>query len=113
MSFTEQDINNKDWNASNRLIVDAFEMESLPEITLADFLALLTQKVAYMLSHNTEELFSKLYRLDVLEHKIKEAFNTEDIPKQIATLIIERQFEKFETRRQFKKTTKPDEDLAW
>lgn len=107
-----EDMEGKDWQASNKLITDAFEMEPLPEITLEDFIQMLALKVSYMLEYNTEELFSRLYRLDVLEHKIKEAFTTQDIPKQIATLIVERQFEKLASRKKFK-TPRPDDDLAW
>lgn len=103
---------NEQWYASNKPILDAFDLERIPEITLEDFINMLATKVQYMLERNTEELFSKLYRLDVAEEKIKEAFTQENIPQKIAALIVERQLEKMDSRKNFK-TPKPDDDLAW
>ncbi|WP_222165441.1 hypothetical protein [Edaphocola aurantiacus] len=110
--MNQEQQNNEQWYASNKLILDAFDLERIPEITLEDFINMLSGKVQYMLDHNTEELFSKLYRLDVAEERIKEAFGHENIAQKIAALIVERQLEKMDSRKNFK-TPKPDDDLAW
>ena len=48
-------------------------------------------------------LLSSLYRLDVEEHKIQKALRSSTVPaaEGIATLIIERQKEKIETRKKY------------
>lgn len=64
------------------------------------------------LQYRTEELFLKLYRLDILEQDIKVAFLTPDIPRAIAILIYERQVQKMISRKQNPPTDAP-EDLKW
>jgi hypothetical protein len=63
----------------------------------------LAQKIAQMLDHEPDLLFSTLYRLDVLEHKIQNVLNNPSIPNDagLAQLVIDRQKEKIETRRKY------------
>ncbi len=68
--------------------------------------------VSDWLEYRAEELFSKLYRLDVLEKDIKAALGKQDIPKEIATLIYERQFQKILSRKENPASEAPD-DLKW
>jgi hypothetical protein len=78
-------------------------------------IAALTWRVERLLAANPDQLFSMLYRLDVLEHKIKAAMEhagADGIPKKIAVLIYERQLEKIISRKKFS-SGKPDNDLAW
>jgi hypothetical protein len=75
------------------------EADGLDEVTLHQAL---TNRIAQMLDIETDLLFSTLYRLDVLEYKIKAvlAGNTgENIPAGLARLVIERQKEKMKTRK--------------
>lgn len=60
-------------------------------------------RVNEMLDQNPELLFSYLYRLDVLEIKIKAALKDSTIPtdQALATLIWERQKQRLETRKKY------------
>lgn len=86
----------------SNVINQNFQLEgdqALDEVTLHQAL---TTRIAEMLEYETDLLFSTLYRLDVLEHKIKVVLsgNTgEDIPSGLARLVIERQKEKMKTRK--------------
>lgn len=62
----------------------------------------LTSRIAEMLDFQADLLFSTLYRLDVLEHKIKSVMagtTGEEIAAGLARLVIERQKEKSITRK--------------
>lgn len=84
-------------------IINRFQLdtasESLDEDTLQEALAV---RIAEMLEYEIDLLFSTLYRLDVLEYKIKDVLGgmtQEDIPSGLARLVIERQKEKMSTRK--------------
>jgi hypothetical protein len=65
----------------------------------------LTQIIVNMLWNDMEKLLTILYRIDVSEKKVKEAFaqnNPTGIAPKIADLIIERETQKAETRRKYK-----------
>jgi len=67
---------------------------------LEDLINALAERVAYMLDKEPGLLFSTLYRLDVLEHKINAVLHgsSEDPARGLARLIVERQKEKLKTR---------------
>ncbi len=87
----------------SEIIINKFQLDSdtdqLDEKTLHEAL---TNRIADMLQFEADLLFSTLYRLDVLEYKIKAVLsgNTgEEIPAGLARLVIERQKEKMKTRK--------------
>ena len=62
------------------------------------------EHVARLLDRSPELLLSILYRIDVAEHRVREAFATEPpdaLPGRLADLIIERHLRKIETRRRY------------
>ncbi len=65
---------------------------------------ILTARITELLKSNLNELLRILYRVDVAEHKVKNAFkciSEEEIADQIAQLVIERQMQKIEIRRKY------------
>lgn len=90
---------------SNSPIVHSFGLEEgnghLDEETMLQALA---AKIAEMLDHEPELLFSTLYRLDVLEHKIRKVLDDPATPNDtgLAQLVIDRQKEKIETRKKYR-----------
>lgn len=78
-----------------------------------DFLNALAPKVAYMMQYNSGVFFQLLYKMDVLEPKLKIAMQEADVPMAIARLILERQMEKIVSRREFPSTESEDEELSW
>lgn len=75
-------------------------LDQLQGPALEDLINALSERVAYMLDKEPELLFSTLYRLDVLEHKINAVLHasSEDPAHGLARLIVERQQEKLKTR---------------
>lgn len=69
----------------------------------AALLDLFTTRVEELMRDNLDLLLSSLYRLDVDEDKIEQALHSSHVPaaRGIATLIIERQKEKIQTRKKY------------
>lgn len=63
----------------------------------------LTKGIQYLIDKDFEKLMHILYRIDVSESKVKQAFGLEqDVAEQIALLIIEREKLKVVTRAKYK-----------
>lgn len=72
---------------------------------LEEFKKYLTEKIRDMLDNNYNLLINTLYRIDISEIKLAELFsskNRESIPQRLAELIIERQIEKINYRKQYR-----------
>jgi hypothetical protein len=92
----------------SNLISVPFELENVPpQAGEAELLALLSDRIEEMLEKRPEYLMSLLYRLDVLEEKIRPVMRP-DAPEPahigLARLVLERQKQRAET----KQTIKPD-----
>lgn len=92
----------------------------ISEATSADEDALLNvvaARVGYLLVHDVDFLMGMLYRLDVLEEKIKIALGKgSDDPAHIALakLIIERQKQRYQSKlNSFKPLPDDMQDMAW
>ena len=86
----------------NNIINQNFQLEEDQILDEATLHQALTNRISEMLELEVGLLFSTLYRLDVLEHKIKTVLSGstgEDIPSGLARLVIERQREKLKTRK--------------
>lgn len=85
---------NKDFD----LNIDSTEVS-----TVDDFLPILTKFIQHLLDRDFERLLNGLYRIDVSEEKVKQAFAIEkDVAESIASLIIEREFQKVATREKYR-----------
>lgn len=89
--------------------------EQLPYKEEADLVAKLREIVAYLLNYNMERLLWILYKLDVDEDRLKLALaESPDDPESIITrLIIQREWQKIETRRNYKPGYPSSEDEKW
>jgi hypothetical protein len=82
-----------------------------------ELLAMLAERIAHMLETQPEYLFSMLYRMDVLEKKIRPVMDPsapEPANIGLARLVLERQKQRIATKRSIK--TEPLEgmdDWAW
>ena len=84
------------------LTIRNLSLENLDTDQEEQLIATLAQRVAYLLDREPNLLFSTLYRLDVLEHKINQVLDSsEDNAYGLARLIVERQREKLKTRREW------------
>ena len=90
------------------LVRAPFELESAPApANEAELLAILANRIEEMLIHRPDYIMSLLYRLDVLEEKIRPVMHpSAPEPPHIglARLVLERQKQRAET----KLTIKPD-----
>ena len=84
--------------------------------TLEDLQLKLTTHINYLLLHDFEKLISILYRIDVSEHKLRNMRSVhynEDAANIIAALIIERQLQKMESRKNNSQNQNIPEDEKW
>lgn len=100
------------------LVCEPLELENTPPpADEAELLALVAERVADLLDKQPEYLMSLLYRLDVLEKKIRPVMHPgapEPANIGLARLILERQKQRAETKRTIKPKPLEDmEDLAW
>lgn len=83
---------------------DIFEGQALVAPDFIELKKLLSAKVLQLLKTDMNQLLNILYRLDVSEAKVKQAFkllSEEDIAEQLAELIIQREIVKVEIRRRY------------
>ena len=86
----------------------------LREVAAMDELeALLAERVNMMIQRDFGALVQLLYRVDVSESKLRGLLQEnagEDAARVIARLILERQWQKIETRRQYRRDVGGDEE---
>lgn len=72
---------------------------------IEEFKKYLIGKLTEMLDNNFNLLVNTLYRIDISESKLAELFgskNKDNIPEKLANLIIEREIQKIQFRRQYR-----------
>jgi hypothetical protein len=79
---------------------------------------MLCDRIAWLIEHNMEYLLSLLYRNDVAESKIYYALSpleTDPANVALAKLVMERQKQRLETKKQYGKQNADDvdEELRW
>ncbi|MEY2830204.1 MAG: hypothetical protein RIQ33_2062 [Bacteroidota bacterium] len=60
----------------------------------------LQTEIQHLINNNTEKLFHILYRIDIAENKAMEALSKPNAAEILTELIIQRQLEKAESRKQ-------------
>ncbi|MEP7324058.1 MAG: hypothetical protein ABI761_19170 [Saprospiraceae bacterium] len=75
-----------------------------PFLDEATLVSMIEKRVEQLMADNPDLLFSFLYRLDVDEHKIQSALhNGTDITRALATLIVQRQKVRIDTKTKYRK----------
>lgn len=108
----EENLNKEDILAIQRFVSKDFVKTNSTSLIpnndfekLEEFKKYLTEKIRDMLDNNYNLLINTLYRIDISEIKLAELFsskNHESIPQRLAELIIERQIEKINYRKQYR-----------
>ncbi len=105
---------NESHNPSRALLLRSFEVETPPEdLSEEQVLEALSERIAYMLEHQMEYLLSLLYRNDVEEHHIQRVLSPawpEPAPLALAKLVLERQKNRLQTKKQIRVDPIPDLD---
>ena len=98
-------------------IIQSSNAALLPELSMKIFREKLADYIHELINNNFLLLVSWLYRLDVSEQKLKQLLASEpaaDAGFVIADLIIERQLQKVQSRKQFRADAKNiPEDEKW
>lgn len=77
---------------------------------------LLAEKINDMINRDFSTLVQLLYRIDVNEAKLRQLLQdnmTTDAGRTIARLILERQWQKILTRREYSRRDTPNEEDRW
>lgn len=86
---------------TNKDVGLSLSLTTVPDYT--EFVKELARAIEFLIEKDFEKLMQILYRIDVSESKVKEAFGLEqDVAQQIALLIIEREEQKVITRAKYK-----------
>ena len=101
----------------NYPILSHFELheEASKHFSEEEVMALLTARIAWMMEHKMELLFSLLYRLDIDEEQVRRIIHPEsDIPaaEGLAHLVFKRQKARQHTKKDIR-VEEIDPDLAW
>lgn len=82
---------------------EEFLLNSNDLVTRELLIDLLTERVIYFMEYNLEFFWTLMYRMDISEKKLKLILQGDvDVPKKIATLILERQLEKNASKNLYK-----------
>ncbi|MEZ5055560.1 MAG: hypothetical protein R2879_00845 [Saprospiraceae bacterium] len=100
------------------LIIQDFELSTdKDQMSEEEFLAILAERMEYMIEYRMEFLLSLMYRLDIAEHKINFALSplAADPPALgLAKLVVERQKERLATKQQYKsKDVEEGDEWEW
>lgn len=89
-----------------RKLVRVFEPALEEVMSMEAVRSFLIERITNLIESNIDLLMSALYRIDVYEHNVKEAFNTstpQQLPEVLADLVIERQIQKIHIRQSYRK----------
>jgi hypothetical protein len=87
-----------------------------PEVSEEQLLPKLSFFINGLIQNDFQKLVTILYKVDVNENKLKQLLLEnagEDAAVIIAALLIERQLQKIETRKQFKSKSENDGEEKW
>jgi hypothetical protein len=85
-----------------------WELNFTPEDAQETVEAVLAEKVNALIEGNFDQLLQLLYRIDINEYRLRRLLvenEGEDAGKIIARLIVQRQWEKIESRRKYRQDT--------
>ncbi len=93
--------------------VDDRQLSLQPSIQL--FIESLAAYIHQLINHDFSKLVQLLYRMDISEKKLKQTLATSqtDAGVLIAKMMIERELQKIQSRREFKKRSDIPEDEKW
>lgn len=97
-------------------INQSLEIELAPTLTREELHAALAAHIDHLINHDFEKLVYYLYRIDVNENKMRsllEKTQGENAAGLIADLVIERQLQKIESRKNTAKDDTIAEEEKW
>lgn len=92
------------------------DLKVTTSISLEEIKVMLTQHFSFLINNDLNRLFSLLYRIDINEKKLKTVLKEnpeQDAAPLITELVIERQLQKIESRKKFKRNENPGKEESW
>jgi len=96
-------------SAVTQLIQRDFDLAVSDSFSEEEILRVLARRIELLLSRNPEDLFQLMYRLDISEVKLANAFT----PEAMAQLVWDRQLEKIKSRADFPPDLSGEQELKW
>ncbi len=92
-----------------------FSLNIAGKISFGELKKLLAQRIHFLINNEFRKLVQLLYRIDIDEVRLKQllAQSNEDAGMLIASLIIERQLQKIESRKKFNNIDDISEEEKW
>jgi hypothetical protein len=100
-------------NEIRQRISNDWELDLPENLSKKEILEALEFRISELLKGNGEQFFQLMYRLDISEEKVNLALQNNEAVNQLADLIYERQVDKVNLRKTFKKEKDIDKDLEW
>lgn len=99
----------------NIIVEKVADKQLLPQSSFQQFVELLAQYIHQLINHDFSRLVQLLYRMDISEKKLKQTLATSqtDAGLLIANMMIERELQKIQSRKQFKNHSDIPEDEKW
>lgn len=98
------------------VIIESFELFLPPDISLKELKEKLAVHINHLINHDFQKLVSLLYRVDVNENKMRKLLEEkegENAAGLIADLVIERQLQKIESRKNSSKDDSIPDEEKW
>ena len=91
------------------------DKQLLPQSSFQQFVESLAQYIHQLINHDFGRLVQLLYRMDISEKKLKQtlASSQTDAGFLIANMMIERELQKIQSRKQFRNQSDIPEDEKW
>jgi hypothetical protein len=91
---------NEEWNESPKDAINKwFDLSIAQNDEWSKITIWLQQEIAHLIKSNPEKLWNILYRIDIAEHKAMEALSKPDAAEILTDLIIKRQLQKAQNRK--------------
>jgi hypothetical protein len=100
-------------NEIRQQISNDWELDLPENLSKKEILEALEFRISELLKGNGEQFFQLMYRLDISEEKVNLALQNNEAVHKLADLIFERQVDKVNLRKTFKKEKDIDKDLEW
>jgi hypothetical protein len=108
--------NGEHWGELIHDLNGSYDLDLSERLSAEELEALLAVKLNTLIRDDFNALLQLLYRIDINETRLRRLLQEksgEDAGKIIAQLIIERQWQKIQTRRQYKPTDRGSEEEKW
>lgn len=100
-------------NESKEALAKEWGLVLTENVSEEHLMAALEARISALLSGSSEDFFQMMYRLDIDEQKLRDAFAAADVPAALAWLVWARQLQKIRSRACYPGAPPADDELKW